>query len=196
MTPFNVYREYLALKSHFSNPKYDYFKYNKKVRVTENSFKKRKDIYWFEKISRKYEDKEIVDFFVSNFISSSNIQGMWIGEIINSGEKIYKDWSRRKQSLNYLFKEQSKNLLSNNRLEDLFNCNRGHPIILKSFLSSKIDPEVLVIYEKIFHFSKYFNSKLLDPVWEIVNLKIQKYSPFLFIDTPSYKKILQEIVNE
>ena len=31
MAPFEVYCEYLALKLHFSNPKYDYFKYNKKV---------------------------------------------------------------------------------------------------------------------------------------------------------------------
>jgi len=54
VTPYQVYCEYLALKSHFSNRKYDYFKYNKKVRASLQSFYKRKDRYFFEKTSRKY----------------------------------------------------------------------------------------------------------------------------------------------
>lgn len=49
MAPFEVYVNYLALKSHFSSPKYDYFKYNKKVRASLTSFNKRKDRYFFEK---------------------------------------------------------------------------------------------------------------------------------------------------
>ena len=61
MSPFEVYQNYLSLKSHFSNPKYDYFKYNKKVRATLTSFNKRKDKYFFEKSSRKYSDKEVVE---------------------------------------------------------------------------------------------------------------------------------------
>ena len=73
MTPFQVYIEYLALKSHFSNEKYDYFKYNKKVRASVASFNKRSDKYWFEKSSRKYNDKEIIDFLVSNFVATSNV---------------------------------------------------------------------------------------------------------------------------
>ncbi|QPX47993.1 loader of DNA helicase [Synechococcus phage S-SRM01] len=196
MSPFEVYQNYLSLKSHFTNPKYDYFKYNKKVRATLTSFNKRKDKYFFEKSSRKYSDKEVVDFLVSNFVAADNPQNLWIGEIINSGERTYAEWMRRQQSLTYLFKEQSNELFSETKLEDALNCSKGHPPILKSFLSGKICLETLVIYDRIFQFSKRFDKKLLDPVWETVSLKISKYSPFLNTDIFQYKRILREIINE
>jgi len=196
VTPFETYQHYLSLKNHFTNPKYDFFKYGAKTRASVTSFNKRKDKYWFEKTSRKYNDKEVVDFLVSNFVSADNPQNLWIGEIINSGERTYSDWMRRQQSLTYLFKEQSNELFSENELEDVFNCSKGHPTVLKKFLSGKLSLETFTIYEKIFGFSKDFDKKLLDPVWETVSLKLKKYSPFLNIDVFNYRKILRSIINE
>jgi hypothetical protein len=196
MEPFQVFCEYLALKSHFSNPKYDYFKYNKKVRASLESYHKRRDRYFFEKTSRKYKDKEIVDFFVSNFIASDTSNNIWIGEIINSGEKNYIEWMKRQQSLTYLFKEQSEELFSQTKLDDVLSCAKGHPVILKKYLSGKLFLENLVIYDKILNFSKDFDKKLLDPVWEMVSLKIRKYSPFINIDVFQYKRLLRDIVYE
>ena len=196
MSPFETYQHYLSLKNHFTNPKYDFFKYGAKTRASMTSFNKRKDKYWFEKTSRKYNDKEVVDFLVSNFVSADNPQNLWIGEIISSGERNYADWMRRQQSLTYLFKEQSNELFSENKLDDVFNCSKGHPPVLKKFLSGTISLETIVIYHKIFLFGNIFDKKLLDPVWETVSLKIKKYSPFLNIDVFSYKKILREIINE
>jgi len=196
MSPFECYQHYLSLKSHFTNPKYDFFKYGGKSRATLTSFNKRKDKYWFEKTSRKYADKEIVDFLVSNFVATDTPQNTWIGEIINSGERTYVEWMKRQQSLTYLFKEQSEELLSETKLEDAFNCSRGHPPILKKFLGGKIGIETLVIYDIIFMFGNVFDGKLSDPVCETVSLKIKKYKPFLNIDKFQYKKLLREIVNE
>ena len=196
VSPFETYQHYLSLKNHFTNPKYDFFKYGAKTRASVTSFNKRKDKYWFEKTSRKYSDKEIVDFLVSNFTATDNPQNLWIGEIINSGERNYSEWMKRQQSLTYLFKEQSNELLSENELESLFNCTKGHPLILKKFLSGSVSLETLTIFDKIFHFSKNFDKKLDDPVWESVSLKLKKYSPFLNIDMFHYKKILRDIVNE
>jgi hypothetical protein len=197
MAPFEVYCEYLALKSHFSNAKYDYFKYNKKVRATITSFNRRRDKYWFEKTSRKYKDEEIVNFLVANFVESTSVNQTWIGEIISSGERTYSDWTKRQQSLTYLFKEQSKELLSNNKLENLFNCSKGHPILLKKFLGGDVNLETFVIYDRIFSFRKKFDKELKDPVWETVSLKLQKYSPFLNIgDVFKFKKILRDLVDE
>jgi len=196
VSPYQVYCEYLALKSHFSNPKYDYFKYNKKVRASVTSFNRRADKYWFEKTSRKYKDEEIVNFLVANFVESTSVNQIWIGEIINSGERNYQEWKKRQQSLTYLFKEQSNELFSETKLEDALNCSKGHPPVLKRFLSGKLSLETLTIYEKIFHFSTDFDKKLLDPVWETVSLKIKKYMPFINIDVFSYKKLLREIIDE
>jgi len=196
VSPFETYQHYLSLKNHFTNPKYDFFKYGAKTRASMTSFNKRKDKYWFEKTSRKYNDKEVVDFLVSNFVSADTPGNLWIGEIINSGERTYAEWMKRQQSLTYLFKEQSNELLSENELESLFNCTKGHPLILKKFLSGQLSLETFTIYEKIFHFSKDFDKKLLDPVWETVSLKVKKYSPFLNIDVFNYRKILRSIINE
>jgi len=196
MSPFETYQTYLSMKSHFTNSKYDFFKYGGKSRATMTSFNKRKDKYWFEKTSRKYSDQEIVDFLLSNFVSADNPQNLWIGEIISSGERTYADWMRRQQSLTYLFKEQSSELFSETKLDDALNCSRGHPPVLKKFLGGKICLETLVIYDKIFLFGKTFDKKLLDPVWESVSLKIKKYNPFLNIDVFQFKKILREIIDE
>jgi len=196
VTPFETYQHYLSLKNHFTNPKYDFFKYGARTRASMTSFNKRKDKYWFEKTSRKYSDKEVVDFLVSNFTATDNPQNLWIGEIINSGERNYSEWMKRQQSLTYLFKEQSNELLSENELETLFNCTKGHPLILKKFLSGSVSLETLTIFDKVFHFSKNFDKKLDDPVWESVSLKLKKYSPFLNIDMFHYKKILRDIIDE
>ena len=196
VTPFETYQTYLSMKSHFTNKRYDFFKYGGKSKATMTSFNKRKDKYWFEKTSRKYSDQEITNFLLANFVTTNTPQNLWIGEIINSGERTYADWMRRQQSLTYLFREQSKKLLSEKKLEEVFNCSKGHPPILKKYLGGEISLETLVIFEKIFSFGKKFNRKLKDPVWETVSMKIKKYVPFLNINVFQYKKILREIVNE
>ena len=196
VTPFETYRTYLSMKSHFTNPKYDFIKYGGKSRATMASFNKRKDKYWFEKTSRKYSDQEVVDFLLANFVSTDNPQNLWIGEIINSGERNYSQWMKRKQSLTYLFKEQSNELLLENNLETVFNCSKGHPLLLKKYLGGEISLETLTILEKVFSFVKNFDEKLKDPVWETVSLKIKKYIPFININVFQYKKILREIINE
>mgnify|MGYP001192393689 FL=1 len=196
VTPFETYQTYLGMKSHFTNPKYDFIKYGGKSRATMTSFNKRKDKYWFEKTSRKYSDQEVVDFLLSNFVNATNPQNLWIGEIINSGERTYAEWKMRQQSLTYMFKEQSENLLSENDLEKVFNCSKGHPLVLKKYLGGEISLETLSILEKIFSFQKNFDKKLKDPVWETVSMKLKKYLPFLNINVFQFKKLLREIINE
>ena len=196
VTPFETYQSYLSMKSHFTNRKYDFFRYGGKSRATMASFNKRKDKYWFEKTSRKYSDDKIVDFLHANFVTTDNPKNLWIGEIINSGERTYADWTKRQQSISYLFKEECSKLLEEYKLDELFECGKGHPIILKRFLGSDISIETFVIFDIIFAFSDKFDEKLLDPVWETVSLKIRKYKPFLNINVFNFKKILREIVNE
>ncbi len=196
VTPYETYQTYLSMKSHFTNPKYDFFKYGGKSRATVSSFNKRKDKYWFEKTSRKYSDQEILDFLLSNFITANNPQNLWIGEIINSGERNYSEWMKRQQSLTYLFKEQLEELLSEKKLDEVFDCSKGHPLILKKYLGGDLSLETLIILEKIFSFVKKFDKTIKDPVWETVSLKIKKYIPFININIVYYKKILRKIVNE
>jgi hypothetical protein len=194
MMPYDAYKCYLSLKNHFTKDSYDYFKYCKKTRASLQSFYKRKDRMWFEKVSRQKTDQEVEDFFVSNFVSCKDPETLWIGEMIKEGEERYKNWQKKVQSLSYLFKEESQSLFENHKFEEVFKCTKGHPPVLKSFLSGKISLETLVIYDRIFMFSKNFDNKLQDPVWETVSRRIKKYSPFIHIDVFHFRKILKEIV--
>ena len=196
VVPFDAYREYLALKNHFTKDSYDYFKYNKKVRATVQSFYKRKDRFWFEKLARQKSEQEVVEFFVANFASCPDPETLWIGEMIKEGEERYQTWQRKVQSLSYIFKEESQSLFEENKFDDVFNCTKGHPPLLKKFLSGKVSLETMVLYDKIFDYSKNFNKKLQDPVWETVSRRIKKYNPFLNIDVFKFRKILKNVILE
>lgn len=196
MTPFDVYKQYLAIKNHFSKPNYDYFKYAGKSRASIKSFNTRKDKYWFERMSRQKTDDEIKNYYVANFVETDTPDRLWIGEIFRDGEQKYQNWMKRQQSLSYLFKEQSQTIFLDYDLDEIFDTSKTHPIILKKFLSGQITIETMVIYNKIFLYSDKFDKKLKDPVWESVSLKIRKYSPFLNIDIKQYKKYLKTIIGE
>ncbi len=194
MVAFDAYRCYLSLKNHFTKDHYDYHKYGGKTRATVQAFYKRKDRFWFEKFARSKNDKEVEEFFVSNFVSSTDPATMWIGEMIREGEGRYTDWKKKVQSLSYLFKEESQQLFENEKVDDVFDCSKGHPLILKRYLGGNTSLETLVICDRILEYRKNFDKKLDDPVWQSVSKRIQKYDPFLNINVPRYKKILQEVV--
>lgn len=194
MTPFDAYKQYLALKNHFSKDKYDYHKYAGKSRASVESFNKRKDKYWFEKLSRQKSDEELKNFYIANFVEADDPNSLWIGNVIRAGDIYYKEWTKRQQSLQYLFTQETQTLFSEYTLDQAFDCSKGHPPVLKKFLSGKISPETLVIYDRIFLIRNNFDKKLLDPIWESVSLKIKKYTPFLNIDVFKYKKILKDTI--
>ena len=194
MMPFDAYRCYLSLKNHFTKDHYDYHKYRGKTRATVQAFYKRKDRFWFEKFARQKNDKEVEEFFVSNFIYSTDPATMWIGEMIKEGEGRYIEWKKKVQSLSYIFKEEVENVFEDQKVDDVFDCSKGHPSILKSYLGGDTSLETMVICDIIFGYGKDFDKRLNDPVWETVSRKIKKYKPFLNINVPRYKKILKEVV--
>ena len=195
MTPFDVYKTYLAFKNHFTKKNYDYFKYCGKSRASLDSFHKRKDRYFFERTSRQKNDEEIKAYFVANFAECNDTQSLWIGEIIENGEQIYTNWMKKSQSLFYLFKTEAEVFINKDSFVELFEIKKNqHPEILKKYFQKAISLETMVILDMILGYVEKFDKKLTDPVWETVSLRIKKYQPFLNIDIAKYKEILKEIV--
>ena len=94
MTAFDCYKTYLAFKNHFTKDNFDYFKYGGKTRASTASFNKRKDKYFFEKMSRQRKTER--SLIISPQSSHSVItQKMWIGEIIQIGEEQYQTCKRK-----------------------------------------------------------------------------------------------------
>ena len=196
MSPFEVYKTYLALKKHFSDKGYCYIKYNGKTRTSEKAYLARTDRYWFERLSRKLSDDEIKMYFISNFVATDNPSSMWIGEIIRSGERNYLELQKRHQSLTYMFQQECSSLFDSYKLDQVFDCKRGHPPALKSYLAGDISIETLVILDKVFQYTQKVDKKLTDPVWETISNKIKKYTPFLQINMSKCKTILRDMIYE
>ena len=69
------------------------------------------------------------------------------------------DWKKKVQSLSYIFKEESESLFTDNKVDDVFDCSKGHPIVLKKFLGGNISIESMVIYDRIPRIRERFRSK-------------------------------------
>lgn len=189
MSAYNVYETYLALRQHFTNPNYDYFRYSGKVRTNIESFNKRRDRYFFEKLSRKKTESEVINYFVSNFIQSSDPSKMWVGELKTNGDENYLNWKTRTQSLCYRFKQELNILTEKIHLyEALFSENGSHPRIIKQYLGGKVSIETLVILDDLTSFMKKLNVD--DVVISLVIHKVKKYRPFLSYDKEVF---IQEI---
>ena len=193
--PFDAYKQYLSLKNHFTKEKYDYHKYCGKSRATVQSFYKRKDRFWFEKLARNKSDQEVVEFFISNFITCTDPSKLWIGEMIREGEGRYTSWKKRTQSLSYVFKEEVETVFTGKKFDDMFELKGlSHPQIIKEHLAKNISLETLIILDRILGFKTTFDKKLDDPVWKFLSMRMDKYNTFLKIDIFKYKKILKDVV--
>lgn len=195
VTDFECYKAYLALKQHFTKDTYDFIKYQGKVRASKTTFYKRKDRLFFEKLSRNKKNHEVIDFFVSNFISCDDPQTLWIGDIIKSGDEKYVDWKKRIESLSYNFKQELTDIASRaNIIEYIKADGSRHPQILKDYLSNKISLETFIILDKFLNISSKLNSILIDPVWKSTSKKIQKYTPFLNINKDTCESIIRGVL--
>ena len=190
MDGFQTYQTYLSLKLHFSKENYDFFKFNGKSRSKPESFEKRKDKYFFKKISSKFDDTTIIEYFVSLFV---NDKTFWIGNILDKdSDQIYKQWKRKTQSLFYTFEQDIDKLISKyNKIDNWFKVVNTHPPIIKEYLASNINLETVVILNQLLNFVKDLDKAISDPViWPDMKRKILKYSPFLDIDRSKYKQLI------
>jgi hypothetical protein len=181
------------VKHHFTKPNYDIIKYNWKTKASISAYNKRKDRYFFEKLSRKYTEQEIKEFFISNFSHTENVNGVYIADLIDSGEAVYSEWKRYTQSLFYNFKTELDVFFSHIKLNEILHCeDNQHSLLIKKYLQKVISIETLVIFNQIFNYVIKYDSILNDPVWDNISLKIKKYSPFVCINKDKYIQIMKE----
>lgn len=194
MTAFESYKMYVALKLHFTTDNYDYFKFNGKTKITEENFQKRKDRYFFKKLTSKHKDSEILSYFIANFVNDSS---NWIGTMIRTdGEDHYQDWKRRIESLHYTFSEDVDFLLSEvDEFDQLFKLNGTHPPLFKFLLGKKISMETFVIINQILDFIPRFDEIINEQlIWKDMKRTVLKYAPFIDTDIVKYKHTLKEKV--
>jgi hypothetical protein len=182
---FEIYIYYLALKRHFTTD-YDFFKYNGKVKASQQAFENRKDKFQFYKLSKRKDAKE---FILANMIYEPTL---WIGDLLDNekAEEVFTEWTKRQQTLSYVF----KNDLS--ELNDDFNSNLlvndgQHPRLLQLYNMRRVNVETLVIIDDLVHNFSYWERKIADPIiFPSINKFVGKVRPFIRYDKSKMKAIL------
>ena len=183
--PYEVYIKYLALKSHFSDLNYDYFKYNGKVKAWRSTFDTRKDKYFFYKLSKK---KDPIEYLVANFIGSNDF---YIGNIrTDESDQIYMDYKKRKESLSYIFKSDLSKMKENFN-DNIVVPNNEHPYLLRLYMRGDISLETLTLINKCVNIFDYWDKELKDDImWPDIKLKAVKYDPFMSVNINKYREII------
>jgi hypothetical protein len=192
MSGFECYKEYLALKQHFTQHGYDYFRYNGKVKANNSSFDSRKDKLFFQKLAKH---PDVKNFLIANLSVNEKV---WIRELAYSddAEKTYKDWLKRQQSLTYVFK-QDLSKLDFNFNDNFIVKDNEHPVLLKKYFGKEISLETICLLLEFSGAKKYWDSKMqYDLVWENTKTKIEKYTPFINVDKENLKKIVLDYFGE
>lgn len=185
MSAFEAYRMFLAVKQHFTLPKYDYFQYNGKVKASESSFERRPDRFHFAKLAKR---KDLLNFLVSNFLEKTS----WVGDLLSpEAETVYNEWLKRTQSLSYIFENELKQL-EGNFIKAFLVKNGQAPEIINLYRQKKISIETIVILNDLLHFFPYWDKMIIDTiVYPSFRDKCLKYRPFLHYDKDKIKNIVR-----
>ena len=195
---FEVFKIYLAVKLHFTTDSYDYHKYEGKVNCKLDTFTKRNDRYFFHKLSSRYNQNDILGFFVSNFLFDSN---KWVKSLTGQdGNDVFTDWKKRNESFEYYFRNDCVCIVNDFAtkhlsFDDGFNVFGGqHPRFFQLVLSKKISYETAVVFNKILSYDKRWNKQIVEQVvWPIHAKRLKKYEPFVNYNQTAVKLILKEV---
>ena len=194
---FDVYKTYLGVKLHFTSDTYDYYKYGGKVNTKLDTFTKRKDRYFFHKLSTRYAEADILDFFVANFLADSK---RWIGNLLaNDGRDVYLDYKKRKEAFAYHFKQECGTIASDlGRRNVSFNDgfippNGQHPRILRLLIQRKISYQTAVVLDHFLGFTKNWDKEITEKVvWPEISLKVSRVKPFVNFNATECKLIMKD----
>ena len=194
-TGYGAYLLFLALRTHFSSTKYDFFQFNGKLKTNRETYNKRHDKHFFEKIAKEYNAEQLRDFYVANLLDDKH----YITELLDdSAVENFTRYIGRRQSLSYNFTNELDRIFRNGITSPFVVSDNVYPLIISLYLRGVISPETIVITNDFIPFFSKFNKYLgeTDPIWSKISLKLIKYRPFLKYDREKFKRILKEKVND
>ena len=199
MDGFKAYKYYMAIKLHFTSNKYNVFETRGHVKGTRDTFLSRNDRYIFEKLAQKYDDREIIQFFVSNFAYGNDTAIYGNSE----AEELYSEWQRRKQSITKIFIDDLTNIMNmcdvhRFTTDGILKSKNGElPVLTSMFLSGKITIETMRMIDDI---EPFLHSWENDPMLKIVMgdklLRAEKLKGFVKYDKDKITKIFNHFKEE
>ena len=191
MQPIDVYLMYCAMKAHFGKTDYNFIKYGGKSRVSRNSFFKRKDRYFFVKLSKKYKtENEIRNYFIANFMMEQR------GYVANFNDENYEKWQNKQNNFHDIFTNEIQPMIQD--FNSLFEIKKSeHPKLMKEYLGKRISLETLIILDELVEYSKKWNEHLkVDLLWPDLKKLMNNYKWFLTFDKKQYRINLLTMIKE
>lgn len=193
MNGYEVFCVYQAIKLHFTTDTYCYFKYNGHVGTKPEGFEKRKDKYMFHRLARNLRDGEVIGFFLSNFLMK---QKAWTQDFLEpEAKEIYRAWQKKIDSLSYTFDQDIGKIKEHIPLSDMFKVpeDGSYPLIWNMMNQGEIQFETVVILHGLTGVLDLWDEKYkTDYIYEKTSKLIRKYEPFLGLDAPKFKGIVQK----
>ena len=178
---WTIYRAYLAIKRHYQNDDYDYFKYNGLVRVSREKFESRNDKLMFNQLAK---DKDWSSRIVANVAYGNN---PWVGDILDDTE-YYPKFMTRKQSLMYLLQNDIRKF---HNFQDACRVDTAmHPEVFQEYVQGNVSLESISIIGQVTRLFNYWDKMMVDPLWKNERLKIKEHHRFLKYDK---EKVLDTI---
>ena len=184
----------MALRLHFYDKKYDFVKYNGKVKATPESFYKRRDKYCFDRLLKTHGENRVQEFFVANFVNGDKYGGLHD----EHADDVYSNWQKRTQGLTYNFKKEVQDVVNSvDTFDELFKIEDGqNPILLTKHYQGDVSPETFIIMDQILDFIPYFDMELDDDImWPETRNLLNKYSRLLSVDKKKYREIMKNVLD-
>ena len=148
-------------------------------------------------MAKKLSDNEVQDFLLASFVQSDDPTKVWIGDIKRTGKDRWLAYQKQRQSMSYLVEQDLSSMAEymaaqRYSLNDLFAPLGSHPPLLRLYVKGNVSLETMVVMDICLGYSKIWDKKMSDPLWESMSMKMRKYKPFLSINTNKYKKMMQE----
>ena len=195
MTGYEAYELFQALKRHFTQEKFDFFKYRGHINTSKEAFENRKDKWHFYKLSRKFGTKqELTDFLIANFLDNENI---WVNNLLVEEADIrYIEYKKVMQSLAYTFENDCISLFEDCKDPNSLLVTKGdYPILLTKALRKEIHIQTLVLLNNILGFVPMWSKTITDTIrWPNYHMKMLKIASFLPQDSVRYKLILKKVL--
>jgi hypothetical protein len=183
MTPFQIYKFYLAIKLHFTTEKYDVFKYRGAVHsCNEEGFRSKRGNGRFVQLSHRIQKpQDAVQLFVACFAYDA--------DVFNDSEceEALTRWRKHKEMMTHLILEDIEGL-------DLPNVLQGIPCDLQKAVSGKrVNIETAVALNKKYRFAPKWKNNF---VYKRLGLKIEKLEPFIKFNEVKVFEAISEKENE
>ena len=186
MLAYDAYRLHVALRSHFTNKHYDYFKYGGQIRVSVKQFEQRNDQYFYTKLAKV---RDLREFLVANMMYGD--PGTWVGDLVNNEQSMryFREFIKVRDSFAYSFTQELESLDDDVR-KNFTIVDGQHPLMLQLLLRNQMHPETFVVLDSFWKIIPKWNREIADPVvWPSLSFKLERYRPFVQYDREKFMQI-------